>query len=257
MTMESSENTLAPCLQVKQLKKLYGSEVIVDSLSFDVYPGELFALLGPNGAGKTTTLKMIAGLEHPSSGEIWVSGYAQHQNALEVKKRLAYLPDDPLLYPKLTPLEYLEFMAGLWGMKADVAWKEAEELLRYLDLWTMRDRYTETLSRGMQQKLAFAAGLIHRPELLMLDEPLTGLDAHAAHDVKQLLAARAKEDGMAVVFTTHILDMAERWADRLALLHKGHLIALGKFEDLKLKRAEYESMTLEQFFLECTARGDS
>lgn len=252
---ESDEDKLVlqlPALQLKGLGKRYGSQQIIESLDLDIFPGELFALLGPNGAGKTTTLKIIAGLEEPSSGEVWVDGHAQHLNAVEVKRHLAYLPDDPLLYPKLTSLEYLEFMAGLWGMSATEAWKEAEQLLNYLDLWDRRDRYTETLSRGMQQKLALAGGLIHRPKVLMLDEPLTGLDAHAAHAVKQLLAQRAREDGMAVLFTTHILDMAERWADRIALLHHGHLIAVGRFEDLLQQREGGASMTLEQFFLECT-----
>jgi ABC-2 type transport system ATP-binding protein len=243
-----------PCLELKHLCKHYGQLKVVDDLNLDIYPGELFALLGPNGAGKTTTLKMIASLEKPSSGEIWLDGYKQESNAIEVKRRLAYLPDDPLLYPKLTPLEYLEFISGLWGISATEAWKEAEVLLRYLQLWDLRDHYTETLSRGMQQKLALAGGLIHKPKVIILDEPLTGLDVHAAHDVKTLLAQRTQEEGAAVIFTTHILDMAERWSQRIGLLNHGKLIAVGTFESLVDHSKEGKSMTLEEYFLVSTRR---
>ncbi|HEX7039591.1 MAG TPA: ABC transporter ATP-binding protein [Trueperaceae bacterium] len=167
----------APALRLEGVTKRFGRTVAVDGLSLEVRRGELYALLGPNGAGKTTTLRIVAGLLRPDAGDARVLGTSVLREPAEAKRRLAFLPDEPLLYGKLNPLEYLEFVAGLWGMPADAALARATELLKWLGLWDNRHDLTETFSRGMKQKLGLAGGLIHEPDVIILDEPLTGLDA--------------------------------------------------------------------------------
>jgi len=241
-------------LELLDLSKSFGRPA-VDHLTLSVNKGELYALLGPNGAGKTTTLRMVAGLLLPDSGSITILGQNLLSDPASAKQKLAYLPDDPLLYNKLKPFEYLEFVAGLWGIAADVAQKKAVELLEWLDLIQHADELTEGFSRGMKQKLALAGALIHQPELIILDEPLTGLDAAAARQVKDLLLAHVAQGGT-VILTTHILEVAERMAQRIGIIQHGKLIAQGSLDELRgLAHTDEQGQpgaTLEQVFLQLT-----
>ncbi|MFA5552604.1 MAG: ABC transporter ATP-binding protein [Trueperaceae bacterium] len=242
----------APALELKGLNKRFGSKKAVVDFSIQVQRGELYALLGPNGAGKTTTLRMVAGLLEPDSGDAFVLGHSMRKEPQAAKQRLAFLPDEPLLYGKLNPLEYLEFVAGLWGVPGDQAAKRAEELLKWLDLWKNRQDLTESFSRGMKQKLGLAGGLIHEPDVMILDEPLTGLDAAAARDVKDLLEEFAA-GGRTVVLTTHIMEIAERMAERIGIISQGKLIAEGTLDELRTASGR-EGGTLESVFLQLVER---
>ena len=245
---------MTSALSIRGLSKTFGGKVAVDDLSLEVRAGELFALLGPNGAGKTTTLRMVAGLLKPNGGEISVFGHDVLNDPAAAKQVIAWAPDEPMLYDRLTPLEYLEFVAGLWGVEPAVAMPKAEELLRWLGLWDNRAERCEGFSRGMKQKTALAGALIHDPQLLILDEPLTGLDAAVARQVKDLLQERVK-GGATVILTTHILEVAERMADRIGIIARGRLIADGTLAELRARRGE-ERATLEDLFLELTGEGE-
>ena len=243
---------MEPALELKALCKSFARPA-VDDLNLTIPAGELYALLGPNGAGKTTTLRMVAGLLKPDKSSIEIFGIDALAEPITAKRVVAWLPDEPMIYDKLTPLEYLEFVAGLWSVGRDQAMARAEELLRWLDLWGHRDERCEGFSRGMKQKMALAGALIHDPRLLILDEPLSGLDAAMARQVKDLLVKRVK-DGGTVILTTHILDVAERLAERIGIIHKGKLLAEGTLEDLR-GRSGLAGSSLEDVFLELTAEG--
>ena len=241
-------------LELKALCKSFARPA-VDNLSLTIPAGELYALLGPNGAGKTTTLRMVAGLLKPDKGTIRIFGIDAVAESLAAKRVVAWLPDEPMIYDKLTPLEYLEFVAGLWAVGRGAAMAKAEELLRWLDLWEHRDERCEGFSRGMKQKTALAGALIHDPRLMILDEPLSGLDAAMARQVKDLLVRRVK-DGGTVILTTHILDVAERLAERIGIIHHGKLLAEGTLEQLR-GRSGLAGSSLEDVFLELTAGDDA
>jgi ABC-2 type transport system ATP-binding protein len=236
-----------PALALTGLSKHFGRPA-VDGLDLTVARGEFYALLGPNGAGKTTTLRMVAGLLAPDAGRIEVLGIDLAADPAAAKRRIAYLPDDPMLYGKLKPVEYLEFVAGLWGIDGKAAEPRARELLAWLDLDKHAHELTEGFSRGMKQKLALAGALIHDPELLILDEPLTGLDAGAARQVKDLLLSHVARGGT-VILTTHILEVAERLAQRIGIIKHGRLIAQGTLDEL---RVAMPGATLEDMFLRLT-----
>ena len=234
-------------LELRALRKVF-TKPAVDDLDLTVRAGELYALLGPNGAGKTTTLRMVAGLLRPDAGAISVFGVDALADPRAAKRLIAWLPDEPMLYDKLTPMEYLQFIAGLWNVPAKTARAKAEELLRWLDLWDQRGQRCEGFSRGMKQKAALAGALIHDPRLLILDEPLTGLDAAMARQVKDLLQARVKA-GATVILTTHILEVAERLADRIGIIQSGKLRAEGTLDELRA-RAGDAGGSLEDVYLQ-------
>jgi ABC-2 type transport system ATP-binding protein len=242
-------NDVPAALRLSALSKHFGRPA-VDGLDLTVRQGELYALLGPNGAGKTTTLRMVAGLLAPDAGSVEIFGIDLAANPAGAKQKIAYLPDDPMLYAKLKPTEYLEFVAGLWGIEAADAEPRARRLLDWLDLSKHAHELTEGFSRGMKQKLALAGALIHEPQLLILDEPLTGLDAAAARQVKDLLLEHVRGGGT-VVLTTHILEVAERLAQRIGIIEHGRLIAQGTLDEL---RSQTEGGTLEDVFLQLTGQ---
>jgi len=242
--MDGSQTGAA--LALRGLRKAFDKPA-VDDLDLTVRAGELYALLGPNGAGKTTTLRMVTGLLPPDAGTIHVFGVDARADPIAAKRLIAWLPDDPLLYDKLTPLEYLEFVAGLWGVGAHEAGERAEQLLKMLDLWEQRGQRCEGFSRGMKQKAALAGALIHDPRLLILDEPLTGLDVAIARQVKDLLVERVAR-GATVILTTHILEVAERLADRIGIIAKGKLVAEGTLAELRAARGTGDA-TLEDLFI--------
>jgi len=239
-------------LRVRGLRKSF-NQPAVKGIDLTIGAGEFYGLLGPNGAGKTTTLRMITGLLRPDAGTIEIFGIDALANPAAAKRLVALLPDEPMLYDKLTPLEYLEFVAGLWGMEAGAAERSAQELLEWLHLWDQRDERCEGFSRGMKQKAALAGALIHDPKLLILDEPLTGLDAAIARQVKDLLIERARR-GCTIILTTHILEVAERLVDRIGIIQAGELVAEGTLEELR-RRAGGEDSTLEDLFLRLVGAG--
>ncbi|WP_137171541.1 ABC transporter ATP-binding protein [Massilia sp. HP4] len=246
--MKTATESSAPALRLAGLRKDFGRPA-VDGLDLVVRRGEFYALLGPNGAGKTTTLRLVTGLLAPDAGSIEVLGIDLAGAPAAAKAKMAYLPDEPMLYGKLKPFEYLEFVAGLWGVRAEEAEPRARELLDWLDLSKHAHELTEGFSRGMKQKLALAGALVHDPELLILDEPLTGLDAAAARQVKDLLLAHVAKGGT-VILTTHILEVAERLAQRIGIIRQGRLIAEGTLDEL---RALTQGGSLEDVFLQLTA----
>ena len=237
------------------LSKRFGSTVAVDNLTLQIPSGELHALLGPNGAGKTTTLRIVAGLLKADEGSVAIMGHDIAIDAIAAKQVLGFLPDDPLLYDKLTALEYLEFVAGLWRVDPDEAAARADGLLQWLGLADRRNERVEGYSRGMRQKLALAGALIHDPDVLILDEPLTGLDASTARQVKDLLVERA-HSGKTVILTTHILEVAERLAARISIIDRGRVIAGGSLEELRGQAHQSGAATLEDVFLKLTSEAE-
>src|SRR5215510_13936012 len=219
----------------------------VDHLHLTVNAGEFYTLLGPNGAGKTTTLRMVVGLLAPDAGAISVFGADALADPVAAKQMIAWLSDEPMIYDKLTPFEYLEFIAGLWGIDAGVAEARARDLIGWLGLEAHAHERCEGFSKGMRQKVALAGALVHEPKLIILDEPLTGLDAGAARQVKTVLRERVTA-GSTVIMTTHILEVAERMADRIGVIANGRLIAQGTLDELR-HQAGKGGLTLEDTFL--------
>ena len=204
----------------------------VDGLDLAVRAGEFYALLGPNGAGKTTTLRLIAGLLRPDAGSIEVAGIDALADPVSAKRLMAWISDEPMIYDKLTPEEYLEFVAGLWGVEPALAETRARELLSWLGLAPNAGERCEGFSKGMRQKVALAGALVHDPRVIILDEPLTGLDAASARQVKMVLRERVRAGGT-IIMTTHILEVAERMADRIGVIAHGRLIAEGTLDELR------------------------
>jgi len=242
-------------LDIRGLTKRF-ERPAVDALDLAVREREFYALLGPNGAGKTTTLRMIAGLIRPDAGSINIAGIDARADPVAAKRLMAWISDEPMIYDKLTPREYLEFVAGLWGVAPDLAQANARELLDWLALAPHADERCEGFSKGMRQKVALAGALVHDPRVIILDEPLTGLDAGSARQVKTVLRERVRSGGT-IVMTTHILEVAERMADRIGVIAHGRLIAEGTLEELRLKAGDGVSdiggATLEDTFLALTA----
>ncbi len=237
-------------LEIKGLKKSFDRPA-VDGLDLTIRGGEFYALLGPNGAGKTTTLRMVAGLLRPDDGSISVFGIDALQDPIEAKRVTAWVSDEPMIYDKLTPYEYLEFVAGLWSIDAASAEQRARELIAWLGLDPHAHERCQGFSKGMRQKVALAGALVHEPRLIILDEPLTGLDAGSARQVKDVLVQRVR-GGVTVIMTTHILEVAERMAERIGVIDKGRLIAQGTLDELR-RQAGKDGSSLEDIFLDLVA----
>jgi ABC-2 type transport system ATP-binding protein len=234
-------------LEIRDLHKRFDRPA-VDGLNLEVRAGEFYALLGPNGAGKTTTLRMVAGLLQPDRGAISIFGIDARRDPVAAKSVMAWVSDEPMIYDKLTPFEYLEFVAGLWGVKAAAAEKRARDLIDWLGLGPHADTRCEGFSKGMRQKVALAGALVHDPKLIILDEPLTGLDAGSARQMKTVLTGRVRQ-GATIIMTTHILEVAERMAERIGVIAAGRLIAEGTLEELRA-RAGKDHSSLEEIFLD-------
>jgi ABC-2 type transport system ATP-binding protein len=219
----------------------------VDALDLTIHGGEFYALVGPNGAGKTTTLRMVVGLLRPDAGSICIDGFDALADPVGAKQVTAWLSDEPMIYEKLTPYEYLEFVAGLWRIEPAMGEARARELIRWLGLEPHAHERCEGFSKGMRQKVALAGALVHDPKLIILDEPLTGLDAGTARQVKNVLRERVRAGGT-VIMTTHILEVAERMADRIGVIAGGRLIAEGTLDDLRRQTGE-TATSLEDTFL--------
>ena len=223
----------------------------VNGLDLQVKAGEFYALLGPNGAGKTTLLRMVAGLLQPDAGSIAVFGIDARRDPVAAKRVIAWVSDEPMVYERLTPLEYLQFVAGLWQMPADRAEENAHDLIGWLGLAPHANERCGGFSKGMLQKVALAGALVHEPRLIILDEPLTGLDAGSARQVKNVLLEKV-ESGVTVIMTTHILEVAERMAERIGVIAQGRLIAEGTLDELRAQ-ARHGGTSLEDIFLDLVA----
>ena len=249
-----------PALDIRGLTKRF-ERPAVDGLDLRIAAGEFYTLLGPNGAGKTTTLRMIAGLLRPDGGSIAVHGIDALADPIAARRIMAWVSDEPMIYEKLTPLEYLDFVSGLWSVDPTIAAARARGLLDRLGLMPHAGERCERLSRGMRQKVALAGALVHDPRLIILDEPLTGLDAGSSRVVKEVLRERVRA-GCAVIMTTHILEVAERMADRIGVIAQGRLIADGTLDELRRQtdadtdrdHATLDHATLEDTFLTLVAR---
>src|SRR3954468_8151205 len=218
-------------LNVSGLRKVF-QRPAVDGLDLSIRRGEFYALLGPNGAGKTTTLRMVAGLMKPDAGSVSIFGIDALAQPNAAKQITAWVSDEPMIYDKLTPLEYLAFVAGLWAVDPKSAEANARDLLHWLELTPNADERCEGFSKGMRQKVALAGALVHDPRLIILDEPLTGLYARAARLVKDVLLEKVRR-GCTVIMTTHILEVAERMAERIGVISRGKLIAEGTLDELR------------------------
>jgi ABC-2 type transport system ATP-binding protein len=247
------DNPLPLALDIRGLVKRFDRPA-VDGLDLAVRAGEFYSLLGPNGAGKTTTLRMVAGLLTPDAGAITVAGIDALADPVGAKKIMAWVSDEPMIYDKLTPYEYLEFIAGLWGIDAAAAELRATALVEWLGLTPHAHERCEGFSKGMRQKVALAGALVHDPKVIILDEPLTGLDAGSARQVKTVLRERVAAGGT-VIMTTHILEVAERMADRIGVIAAGRLIAQGTLDELRRQAGTHAggSSTLEDTFLALVA----
>lgn len=234
-------------IELRGVTKTFGARRAVDHLDLDVAPGELFAFLGPNGAGKTTTIKMVCGLLAPNAGQIRVCGHPA--TSPEARRCLAYVPDQPFLYDKLTGREFLRFVTEMYAIDVKYATRRIGELVETFEMSDYVDELCESYSHGMKQRVVFAAALVHDPKVLIVDEPLVGLDPRSGRVVKDLFVAQARA-GVAVLMSTHLLSIAEELADTIGILDHGRMLAKGTLEDL---RREYQDEgSLEHMFLRLT-----
>ncbi|MBA3760680.1 MAG: ABC transporter ATP-binding protein [Gemmatimonadales bacterium] len=237
-------------IRLHQLTKRYGRFTAVDKIDLAVPSGELFGFLGPNGAGKTTTFRMIAGILRPTSGTIEVGGIDINQRPLEAKARLGFIPDRPFVYDKLTGAEFLRFAAALYGQQGPAVEHRIDELLELFDLSRWKNELTESYSHGMRQKLIISGALVHRPEVIVVDEPMVGLDPRSARLLKDLFRQFVNRGGT-VLMSTHTLEVAETMCDRIAILHGGKIVASGNMSQLQ-EQTSSEDLGLEDVFLKLT-----
>ena len=237
-------------IEFENVTRSYGNKVAVKDLTLRVAGGELFAFLGPNGAGKTTSIKMIAGLLRPNRGCVRVCGYDVVKQTRQTNQRISYIPDEPYLYDKLTGREFLQFIAELYGLDGRAADNKIGQQIDYFDLADFLDDLAETFSHGMRQRLVFAAALLHDPEVLVVDEPMVGLDPRNIRLVKDMLRARVAA-GAAVFMSTHTLAIAEEICDRIGIIDRGQLLFTGTLPELRQELYKQDT-SLEQLFLELT-----
>lgn len=243
-------NNQKPLIEIIGLKKTFGKTEAVKDLNLKIYPSEIFGFLGPNGAGKTTTIKIMCGLLKPTEGRVLLDGLDIQKEPLKAKKIFGYIPDRPFMYPKLTGREFLAFIAGLYGISD---WQNrADSLIRTFELENWIDQLTETYSHGLRQRLAFVGALLSNPKILIVDEPIVGLDPKGTKLIKQLFKNLA-ERKMAVFLSTHILQIAEEICTKVAIIDKGKIIAEGTPQELK-ERAKADG--LESVFLQLTGAGE-
>ena len=230
-------------LRIEHYTKRFGEKVAVDDLTLHIAPGEIYGFIGHNGAGKTTTLKACAGILAPDAGEIYINGISIRENPLDVKKIIAYLPDNPELYPFLTGIKYLNFIADVFAIPADVRSARITELSEKFQLTDALAQQVSGYSHGMKQRLALIAAFLHEPRLILMDEPFVGLDPQASHLLKGMMREHCERGG-AIFFSTHVLDVAERLCDKIAIIKNGKLLRAGTTEEVK------GDESLEDAFLE-------
>lgn len=241
-------------VEIDGLTKTFGNVTAVDNLSLEVRDGEIYGLLGPNGAGKTTTLKVLMGLLDPDYGTVRAMGVDSLSNPVKVKSLVGYVPEETVLYESLTPRELFEFIASVRNLPASVANTRISEIAKALDFAEYMEKMIVTLSSGNKQKCLLMAALIHRPRLLILDEPFSGLDARVVRILKDAIHIHV-DTGGSVLLSTHIMEVAQSLCDRVGIIDEGELIAEGTLEELRLQ-AKQEGATLEQIFLKLTEQVD-
>ena len=239
-----------PMIVFEGLTKRYGRFTAVEPTDLEVRRGEIFGFLGPNGAGKTTSIRMLVGVLRPTSGRVLINGHDIVLDPINAKRHLGFIPDRPFLYEKLTGGEFLRFVSGLWGQEGPDAEARADELLDLFELTAWKDTVIESYSHGMKQKLLISSALVHRPELIVVDEPMVGLDPKGARIIKELFRQFADQGGT-VFLTTHTLEVAEALCDRIAIMHKGRIRASGTMEELRAE-AKAGGAHLEEIFLKLT-----
>jgi len=237
-------------IRLTNLTKRYGSFTAVDGIDLEVPPGELFGFLGPNGAGKTTTLRMIAGILKPTSGVVEIGGDDLERKPRKAKTRMGFIPDRPFVYDKLTGAEFLRFVAALYGQEGPVIEHRMDELLRLFDLAPWKDELTESYSHGMRQKLIISSALIHQPEVIVVDEPMVGLDPKSARLLKDLFKEFTQRGGT-ILMSTHTLEVAEDMCDRIGIIQGGKIVACGTMTELRHQFAAGDA-SLEDLFLRLT-----
>ncbi len=238
-----------PGIRIEGLTKRYEDLVAVDELTLTIPRGEFFAFLGPNGAGKTTTIKTLTGLIRPTAGRAFVAGYDVQSDPVEAKRRIGYIPDHPYLYEKLSGRDFFHFVGDLFGIPKAEQERRLEEYFTEFNLTASADKLIENYSHGMRQKLVIAASIMHDPEVIIVDEPMVGLDPQSAKIMKNLFKRKSRE-GRTVFLSTHLLSVAEELADRIGIIHRGRLIFLGTLDDLRIH--QQSNAGLEDLFLELT-----
>jgi ABC-2 type transport system ATP-binding protein len=236
-------------IELTDITKRYGTKLAVDRLTLRIEAGELFAFLGPNGAGKTTTIKMLAGLLFPTQGTIRVGGFDLERQGDRARQLMAFVPDTPFLYEKLTGREFLRFIADMYGMSQEHGRRRIEAMVELFSLGTFVDDLTERYSHGMRQRTVFAGALLHEPKVLIVDEPTVGLDPKSIRLLKDLLRREA-DGGTTIFLSTHSLDVAQQLADRIGVVHHGRMIGCGTLDELR-RQADHQG-TLEDVFLKLT-----
>jgi ABC-2 type transport system ATP-binding protein len=236
-------------IETTALTKCYGAFTAVDSLNLLVPPGELFGFLGPNGAGKTTTMRMIAGILQPTSGSVRIAGHRLRTNPIDSKRALGFIPDRPFIYEKLTGLEFLRFAAGLYGMSGAKVEHRGRELLALFDLEPWQDELVESYSHGMRQKLIIAGAFVHQPPVIVVDEPMVGLDPKSSKILKDLFREYTNR-GHTVMMSTHTLEVAEGMCDRIGIMQRGQMVACGTMQELRAGTDDDDA--LEDIFLRLT-----
>lgn len=237
-------------ISLRNVTKKFGSFTAVDDLSLEVPAGEFFGFLGPNGAGKTTTIKMITGLFSPTIGKIFIDGHNIATHPQEAKNCLAYVPDQPFLYDKLTGREFLYFVGGLYAMEKKNVKQRIGELIEHFEIGEWIDKRTEDYSQGMSQRITIAAGLLHHPKAIIIDEPMIGLDPRSSKIVRETLKELSRK-GVAIFMSTHSLPVAEELCDRIGIINNGRLVFVDTQEKLQVYKQKYDGK-LESVFLELT-----
>lgn len=243
---------LNPIIKIHNLQKAYGGNLVLRDINLEVNTGEIVGYIGPNGAGKSTTIKILIGILPDYTGSVQVMGQEVRDNPLKIKGLVGYVPENAALYDVLTPMEYLHFIGSLYNLSHNQVEKKAIELLRLFALYDQRGDRMTTFSKGMRQKVLLISGLLHNPDLIFLDEPLSGLDANAVILVKEILS-QLKMAGKTIFYSSHIMDVVEKISDRIVLINQGKVIANGTFEELKSQR---ESGSLEQIFSQLTGNNE-
>lgn len=237
-------------IEVRNFSKTYSNnKVAVDDISFDVRDGEIFGFLGPNGAGKSSTIKAIVGINKPTSGSIKMNGLSLDEGQTAYKSQFSYIPDNPELFENYTGYEYINFLSDIYGIDEKTRKERLDYYLEYFDIRMAMGDQIETYSHGMAQRLALIGGLINDPEVLILDEPMVGLDAKSSYNLKQILRERSSA-GKSIFFSTHVMSVAQELCDRIAIINKGKIIAIGTFDEIKSQASHKEN--LEAIFLELT-----
>ncbi|MFY7909096.1 MAG: ABC transporter ATP-binding protein [Emticicia sp.] len=239
-------------IKISNLQKAYGSSLVLKDVNLEVDSGEIIGYIGPNGAGKSTTIKILIGMIPDYAGSVEVMGLDVKTNPMEVKRLIGYVPENASLYDTLSPMEYLRFLGSLYQLETEQIEEKATELLRLFALYDQRDDRMTTFSKGMKQKVLLISGILHNPEVIFLDEPLSGLDANAVILVKEILS-QLKHAGKTIFYSSHIMDVVEKISDRIVLINKGTIIANGTFEELKSQR---ETGSLEQIFNQLTGNNE-